>query len=374
MTTHEVAIRQKQDLAPFQEEADQFSTALMITPHYVEQTKQSIALLQNMVKDVLVEGRDYGEVPGVPDEFLWEPGANQIVAAFNCHVGPPRVLNQVCNDQMISVILDVPLISFQGDKEVCNCVGAASTSEVKHKYRWVKKQELADWGYSSEESIKALKSKRDNWGNVKYRIPNPEPAELLNTVWKIAFKRGFVGAAQKLPGVSSALRETFGKKRGPDNEHKSTTDWDVFWADMKKMGLSAEQVHELAGVSSMKDWVKAGKTLVDARSHIIRMLQAAQHQGQPANTAPKTAQPIVPISTPEQKPRMKPRTEWDKISPGQIPDYPTLEKVFCYLTGLPARRLYQELGISSRLDVGAITAWHAFLQVRDIFVPEGLPQ
>jgi hypothetical protein len=327
-----------------------------------------------MVKDVLVEGRDYGEVPGVPDEFLWEPGANQIVAAFNCHVGPPRVLNQVCNDQMISVILDVPLISFQGDKEVCNCVGAASTYEVKHKYRWVRKQELADWGYSSEGSIKALKSKKDNWGNVRYRIPNPEPAELLNTIWKIAFKRGFVGAAQKLPGVSSALRETFGKKKSPDRERKSTTDWEVFWADMKKMGLSAEKVHELAGVSSMKDWVKAGKTLEEARSYIITKLQAGQHQGQPASITPKTTPPTVPKSEPVPKPRLRPRAEWDKISPERIPDYATLEKIFYDLTGLPVRRLYQELGISSRLDAGTMSAWNAFLQVKAVFVPEGLPQ
>ena len=34
--------------------------ALIITPEYVQQQKQSLALLRALVADVLVKGRDYG--------------------------------------------------------------------------------------------------------------------------------------------------------------------------------------------------------------------------------------------------------------------------------------------------------------------------
>ncbi len=55
----------------------------MVTPQYIEQTKQSFALLRELVRDVLVRDRDYGRVPGMGD-FLWDPGASQIIGSFNC--------------------------------------------------------------------------------------------------------------------------------------------------------------------------------------------------------------------------------------------------------------------------------------------------
>jgi hypothetical protein len=278
VTTKEVAIRGSTALAEHDEK--QFSSALAVTPEYINQTKQSLALLREMIKDVMVEGRDYGSVPGVPEEFLWDPGASQIVAAFNCRIGSPTVLNQVMTDTLIAVVLEVPIISFQTKEVVAVCVGAASTSEVKHKYRNVRKDELADWGYVTDEQVKTLKSKRDKWNNVKYRIPNPEPGELLNTIWKIAFKRGRVGAAQLLPGVSAALREKFAKPAAGSRrqEQKGTSDWDVFWAKTKQMGLESDQVHGYLKVKSMKEWVATGQDLDQALAVLAHQMGKVQTQ------------------------------------------------------------------------------------------------
>ncbi len=261
MTTKSVVPKSAEEIAKTPEQ--QFSAALSVTPEYIEKTTRSLALLKQLVNEVLVENRDYGSVPGVPEEFLWEPGADQIIASFNCRAGPARILSQIDDGTRIAIVLEIPLVSFQTGLEVACCVGASSTYETKHKYRWVKKDDLADWGYTTEESIATLKTKRDKWGGVKYRINNPEHAELLNTIWKIARKRAKSGAAQSLPGVSSALREKFAKK-GKGGEGKPTSDWDVFWAKMSQMGLEYKQVHELLGVKSMKDWVQSGKTLEDA--------------------------------------------------------------------------------------------------------------
>ena len=281
----DLTVRTGAELAPAEK---QFSTAIAITSEYIAQTSQSLALLRQMVNEVLIEGRDYGSIPDVPGEFLWEPGADQIVASFNCKYGSPRVIRQVFTETLIAVILECPIISMQTEKEVAVCVGAASTSEVKHKYRWAKKWELADWGYTDETSIKALKSKNGKDGKpYKWRIPNPEPGDLLNTIWKIAYKRGRVGAAKLLPGVSSALSEKFNTGKEDDGKQKRqrepSTDWDIFWSKTKQLGLTQEQVHQYLGVKSIKDWRAAGKTLdqaIDVLSQSIGTKQAGAESDQ----------------------------------------------------------------------------------------------
>lgn len=184
--------------------------------------------------------------------------------------------------------MEVPLISFLTSQEVGCGVGAASTLEVKHKYRWLRKHELADWGYESEESIKSLKTKTDKWGKVVYRITNPEHDELINTIWKMAFKRGKVAAAKGLPGVSSALAEKFNKKQGQQPEKKATDVWAVFWAQMRQRGLDNDQVHSLLKVTSIKEWVTSGKTVDDATKAIDKAL-AEGGQQKPVESSGKTA-------------------------------------------------------------------------------------
>jgi hypothetical protein len=271
-----IAIREKQETGLASADQKQFSTAIAVTPEYIAQTKQSLALLRNMVQEVLVEGIDYGSVPGVPEEFLWDPGASQIVAAFNARFGEPRKVRETATDDLIAVVVNVPIISFQTGQEVAICAGAASTMEVKHKYRNVKREELIDWGYTEET---AGKGKKDKWGNWKYRIPNPEPGELLNTIWKIACKRGRVGAAQLLPGVSSALREKFAGSKATKKK-EPTSDWDIFWSDMTKRGLKQEEIHKMLKVKSMKDYVASGKTLEQAVKEIDNLLALEEDAGE----------------------------------------------------------------------------------------------
>jgi hypothetical protein len=359
-----------------------FKGGLVVSEIQIAQTKHSLDILRKMVNEILVEGIDYGLIPGTPEPSLYDPGALQIIAGFNCRVGSARIINQVFTDALIAVVVEVPLISFQTGQEVTCCIGAASTNEVKHKYRWVYKDELADWGYVSDAAIKVLKTKKNKQGEpYSWRIPNPEPTELLNTIWKIAAKRGRVGAAKLLPGVSSALREKFGAKdddQQPKKKREPSTDWDVFWSDMSKRGLKQDQVHAYLKVKSVKEWVESGKTLKQAVETIDNFLsleedakkdfgiQSQQANQQTTQKPPAKAQAAQPVQ------HVQPRSEWEKYVQKDIPDYPTLEKVFCKLTPYTIKRLYSELGVSSSRDLN-YTPWECFFALKEIFVPEGLP-
>lgn len=248
-----------------------------ITPGSIEQTKQSIALLQAMVRDLLIRGIDYGRIPGTPADSLWDPGASQIIGAFNCFPGERRILKFEDTDTKISVCLEVPIVSRETGLVATTGVGAASTLETKYKYRWV--DDPLQWGYD-EDSMKTLKTKLDKNKTV-YRIPNPEHSELLNTIVKMASKRAEVDAAESLPGVASVLRRMFSGERPPAQEGPR---WDWFWGQVSRLGLTEEEAHQKLGVTSMKDWLGKGKSLGQA----LDTLRGRQPEGPKPERNPET--------------------------------------------------------------------------------------
>jgi hypothetical protein len=263
------------------------ATPPRITPEVIAYTKQSIALLQGMVKDLLISGIDYGRIKGTPQDSLWDPGASTIIGAFNCYPGRREVLRLEDNDQKIVFVVEVPLISRTTQQQVGSGIGAASTMETKYKYRWVANPK--EWGYD-EEVIKTFKKKpgRDEWGAncTVYRIPNPEHSELLNTIVKIASKRAEVDAAEALPGVASVLRQIFTgykpkeEKGGGQGDYDGAR-WQWFWGQVRSLGFTPEEAHAKLTVASMKDWVASGRTM-DAALEILRGKDEASQQAQAA--------------------------------------------------------------------------------------------
>lgn len=242
---------------------------ITVTPEAIEKTKRSIALLQTMVGDMLERGVDYGRIPGTPADSLWDPGASQILGAFNSYPGERRFLKFEDTAEKIAVCVEVPIISRATGQVVTTGIGAASTLETKYKYRW--EANPKKWGYD-EEAIKTFKLKKgkDDDGNptTLYRIPNPEHSELLNTIVKMATKRAEVDAAQSLPGVASVLRKIFtgaGRKSSPSGkgEYQGPV-WDKFWGEVRHLGLTDQEAHDKLKVRSMKDWLSSGKSLADA--------------------------------------------------------------------------------------------------------------
>lgn len=239
-----------------------------ITPESIIKTKQSIALLQGMVKDLLIRGTDYGRIPGTPQDSLWDPGASNIIGAFNCFPGERRILKFEDNAEKIVVCVEVPIISRETGMVATTGIGAASTLELKYKYRWVPNP--LEFGYN-EESMKTLKTKTEG-NKILFRIPNREHSELLNTIVKMSSKRAEVDAAESLPGVASVLRQIFSRQRSTADKG---TVWDQFWGEANRLGMDENEVHQKLGVASMKDWFSSGKSLKQA----LDILRGRQEYG-----------------------------------------------------------------------------------------------
>lgn len=343
---------------------------LVVDSHYVQQTQVSLALLQDLVKKVLVRDRDYGPpYEGARTDTLYDPGASLIIAAFNCYAGHRRVLHFSNSSGKVAIVIEVPIIQRGTGAEVGSGIASCTVSETKYKYRWVREDQLGDWGYTKEDAA-AFKT-RVRWEHTEYQVPNPEVEELLNTIVTMASKRAEVDGAKGLPGVGSALRELFDKKKGSqkgqeDQRNRSDDQkggdlnedsprWTTFWAATKALSLEPDKVHQRLGVKSMKDWMKTGKSLDDAIKELSNQLAT---EAEKAGTTKVSPAPKELAS------------DWDKVTKEQVPDYGSLEVIFCRLTGRSVKELYGEFATTTRLGM-TLGPWEAFLALKKKLAAKG---
>jgi|GEM_PF-2936945 len=236
--------------------------ALELSQASIEVTKQNIKLCEQLVSDVLEREIDFGRIPGVPTAFLWDSGAAKIMSAFNCYPDY-KVIDVTIQVPHIRYTIACYLINRKTQQVIATGIGAAYTKEVKHRYRWVADPE------KEGISPKGLKRKSDG----KYRVPNPDTEDLLNTIAKMAAKRADVDATQSLPGVAAALRKLFlGRPTALKTEGQSELGsgekptWRWFAAKLQTLGVTRNQAREILRVNSIKnDWVGVqGRTLEDA--------------------------------------------------------------------------------------------------------------
>jgi len=246
------------DLVEVEAEIQEAAKSAVLTNEAITIIKHNIDMAQKLVYEVLEENIDYGRIPGTPAPGLWDPGAGKISAAFNVY---PKyaLLHAEESDGLVSYTVESTLLSRGTGKPMSTGIGAASTRETKYKYRWHTAEEARGFGYSPEQ-LEAFKKNKDN----KYRIPNPEYGELVNTIVKMSAKRADVDAVQNLPAVSSALRKLF---QQPVSERNK---WRFFWGKVTQLGLTEEQVHKVLGVASVNDWLAGGKTLEQAIEALAR--------------------------------------------------------------------------------------------------------
>jgi hypothetical protein len=229
--------------------------ALELSTQAIEIVKENIWLCEQLVTDVLEPGVDWGTIPNVSGVSLWDPGATKIMAAFNCYP-MHNILSKTEGDDLISFTVECNLFSRQRQQIIGSGIGACSTKETKYKYRWLGREDALREGYTEVE-IKAFKKKREQGREERYRVPNPEYGELVNTIVKMAAKRSEVDAAQSLPGVASALRKLF---LGMD-----IPNWKAFESKLQVIGLNHERAKTMLGIKSFKtDWLDKSKTLDEA--------------------------------------------------------------------------------------------------------------
>jgi hypothetical protein len=185
--------------------------------------KERLRELQQFVRDVMVEGEDYGVIPGTDKPALYKPGAEKLCEIYGL-AAVPVVTERVEEWERGFFHYEVrcDLISKRTGNVIGSGLGSCNSWEPK--YRWRDKLRACP-RCGAETIIKGKQEYGGGWlcwknkggcgakfedadpsitGQTIGRTENPDPAGLVNTFLKMAKKRALVDAVLSVTR-SSAL-------------------------------------------------------------------------------------------------------------------------------------------------------------------------
>jgi hypothetical protein len=231
-------------------------TAVVVASHYdlldtdpgrARKALKAIKDFQAVCREVLVEGLDYGTIPGCGDKpSLFKPGAEKISKLLNLFEEYEFVERiEDWDKPLFHYVIRCTLRDIASGVRVASGLGECNSWESKYRYRWVAETQLTEsekigalkrggiqtlfepkfavekkeasgrYGKPAEhwqrfedairdgKARQATKEKRDGgtmagWeidvDTTLYRVPNPEIFDQVNTMVKIAKKRAQVDA------------------------------------------------------------------------------------------------------------------------------------------------------------------------------------
>ena len=213
----------------------------------LEEASERYHAFKNFVKTILVDGQDYGEIPGVSKPTLLKPGAEKLNSFFGLSAKFTLVDSE--KDWTGEKHGGEPFFYFEyrcdlyrGDQFVASCDGSCNSWEKKYRYRWMNELDIpsyidkskleykdgtiSEFKFSIEKgetsgkygkpaeywqrfrdaiangtARKVMKKAKDREyeayeiGGKIYAVPNHDVADQVNTIQKMAQKRAFVGAS-----------------------------------------------------------------------------------------------------------------------------------------------------------------------------------
>jgi hypothetical protein len=198
--------------------------------------------MNEVVKSIMVEDKDYGTIPGTKKPTLYKPGAEKLTTFFGLTV---TFINEGKEEQWDS---GEPFFYYlekcqlhKGDMLIAEASASANSREDRYRWRWTTDKSLVNddgklvtrvssighfrwqiekaettgkygkpqeyWDKFAEAEIAGtlrVSDKEQPWNGevaefneietIEYRIPNPDIFSLVNTILKMAQKRALVAA------------------------------------------------------------------------------------------------------------------------------------------------------------------------------------
>lgn len=174
------------------------------------QIKDRIVAIQQLMTQVLKRDTDYGIIPGMPKgtkPSLWKPGSEQILAMFQIAVDP--VVEDLSTDDCYRFRVTTRLTNALTGEFLGAGVGEASTDETKYKWRRTYSKPEFDNADPDRRRVKhtRYKDSNGNWVDAEEMQVRQEPADLANTILKMAKKRSQIDATLTVTGASSMFEQ-----------------------------------------------------------------------------------------------------------------------------------------------------------------------
>jgi hypothetical protein len=158
--------------------------------------------VQEIMGTLMKDGTHYGTIPGTPKPTLFQPGAELLCMTFR--VAPEPLVEDLSTGDAVRYRVTVRGVNQQTGEILGSGVGECSSDE--EKYRWrrpVCDEEFAE----TPEDLKREKWVRGKTGNVKVKQIRTSPADIANTVLKMAFKRAMVSMTRVVLACSDIFAQ-----------------------------------------------------------------------------------------------------------------------------------------------------------------------
>jgi hypothetical protein len=172
----------------------------------VQETLKGISEFQRLVHSSLKEGHDYGVIPGTKKPTLFKPGAEKITSL--CGVAPQYEIIDSSTDWdrgLFEYTIRCSLVSVASGTLIDSGIGECNSFESKYRYRWLWDNELSEHGIDPQEPGHRTKTTKS--GKTQWRIENEDPADVRNTILKMAKKRALVDAALSIGSLSELFTQ-----------------------------------------------------------------------------------------------------------------------------------------------------------------------
>ena len=174
-----------------------------MSTNMVAQAMGKIAAFQKMVQKNLIEGADYGVIPGTGQKpTLLKQGAEKI----NMMMGmSPQYsfMSKIEDFESGFFSFDILCTLTHNGVVMAQGVGNCNSKEVKYRYNNVDRKKLEEMGIPEEQAVRFV----DRYGKERFRIETPDPADKLNTILKMAKKRAYVDATLQVASLSNLFTQ-----------------------------------------------------------------------------------------------------------------------------------------------------------------------
>ena len=229
----------------------------------VVSTMKKIATLQAVVQKTLKDGHDYGVIPGTSKPTMFKPGGEKICMMFGL---TPHYdfMDKIENYKDGFFAYNVKCTLYKEDKAVSQGVGSCNNYEKK--YRYINSDTIPEGVDPS-----TVKSFTNKYGQTKYKIDNPDPYDLVNTILKMAKKRAFVDAVLQVASLSEVFTQDLEDMRDyiQEEQQASTTNMTIEEAKAIKVNFGKYK-GKLLGDLSVEDSGYFSWLTSNARDTVIK--------------------------------------------------------------------------------------------------------
>jgi hypothetical protein len=157
------------------------------------EAKVELRRLQEFVQSVMIEGVDYGVIPGTgKKKTLLKPGSEKLCEAYG--YAPvveidERVENWKDTPPFFHYLIRAKLVRKSSGILMAEGVGSCNSMESKYRYRVDR-----DWSRTQPSGDGWEQRRKDNKTWWQRRLVNEDTADLANTILKMAKKRALIDA------------------------------------------------------------------------------------------------------------------------------------------------------------------------------------